>query len=57
MALSNIFGWNKKDSEQTAAACGVAYDAGGKKNLFDRVFIKGTASVWQKQDSGSSASK
>ena len=22
MALSNIFGWNKKDEQQTGAACG-----------------------------------
>lgn len=28
MALSNIFGWDNKDGEQTAAACGTACGAG-----------------------------
>ncbi len=27
MALSNIFGWNKKDEQQTGAACGTACGA------------------------------
>ena len=28
MALSNIFGWDKKDGEQTSEACGTACGAG-----------------------------
>ena len=28
MALSNIFGWDKKDGEQSSAACGTACGAG-----------------------------
>ena len=30
MALSNISEWNKKDSEQTSAACGTACGASDK---------------------------
>ena len=30
MALSNLFGWNKKDDTAPAAACGTACGAGDK---------------------------
>lgn len=30
MALSNLFGWNKKDDTAPAAACGTAHGAGDK---------------------------
>ena len=30
MALSNLFGWNKKQEEASAAACGTACGAGNK---------------------------
>lgn len=30
MALSNLFGWNKKDETGAAAACGSACGAGDK---------------------------
>ena len=30
MALSNIFGWNKKEEHQADAACGTACGAGDK---------------------------
>ena len=30
MALSNIFGWNRKESEKAEAACGTACGAAGK---------------------------
>lgn len=30
MALSNLFGWNKKEETQTSASCGAACGAGDK---------------------------
>ena len=30
MALSNIFGWNRKEDSKTGAACGTACGAGDK---------------------------
>ena len=41
MALSNIFGWHKKEEKQAGAACGTACGAAGKPE--DKPAACGTA--------------